>query len=121
MTMTMMMTENQSSQSQIHVTAFWGTEDLALKASLNRLPGASMYGGGGGSVLTQHQSHNRIRTVNAILVTGHQADPVHCYKFHILQQICSPQYFTILFGTLEDDKKPGSIWGDTILVMEYSY
>jgi hypothetical protein len=28
---------------------------------------------------------------------GHQADPAHCYKFHIYRQIHSTQYFTILF------------------------
>ncbi len=27
----------------------------------------------------------RKRTINAILALGHQADQVHCYKFHILQ------------------------------------
>jgi hypothetical protein len=31
MAMTMMMSENQSSQSQVHVTAIWGTDDLAVK------------------------------------------------------------------------------------------
>jgi hypothetical protein len=30
--MTMMMSENQSSQSQVHVTAIQGTEDLAVKS-----------------------------------------------------------------------------------------
>jgi hypothetical protein len=28
---------------------------------------------------------------------GHQADLANCYKFNILQQICSTQYCTILF------------------------
>jgi hypothetical protein len=37
------------------------------------------------------------RTVNATLAMGYQADLAHYYKFHILQQICSTQYFTILF------------------------
>jgi hypothetical protein len=32
MTMTVMMSENQSSQSQIHMTPFWGSEDLAVKS-----------------------------------------------------------------------------------------
>jgi hypothetical protein len=32
MTMTMMMSENQMSQSQVHVTAIQGSEDLALKS-----------------------------------------------------------------------------------------
>jgi hypothetical protein len=52
---------------------------------------------GGGLVLTQHQSCHRKWTINRTLAMGHQADPVHCYKFHILQQICSIQYYTILF------------------------
>jgi hypothetical protein len=30
--MTMMMSENQSSQSQVHVTTIRGTEDLAVKS-----------------------------------------------------------------------------------------
>jgi hypothetical protein len=30
--MTIMMSENQSSASQVHVTALWSTEDLAVKS-----------------------------------------------------------------------------------------
>jgi hypothetical protein len=45
----------------------------------------------------------------------HQADPAHCYKFHILQQIFSTYYLTILFfGTGEDDEWPGLIPGFTV-------
>jgi hypothetical protein len=29
-------------------------------------------------------------------MTGHQANLVHCYKFHILERICNTQYFTTL-------------------------
>jgi hypothetical protein len=32
MTMTMMMSENNLSQSQVHVTAIQGTEDLAVRS-----------------------------------------------------------------------------------------
>ncbi len=89
--MTMMKSENQSSQSQFHVTAIRSTEVLVLKSQLNRLPGFSMCGGC--SVFTHHQSRDRKQMVNATLMTGHQA----YYKFHILQQICSTRYFSILF------------------------
>jgi hypothetical protein len=43
----MVMSENQLSQPQVHVTAIHGIGDLVVKASLNRLPSASMFGGGG--------------------------------------------------------------------------
>jgi hypothetical protein len=43
MMVAMMMSENQSWQSQVHVTAIWGTEDLAVKSQFNRLPGASLW------------------------------------------------------------------------------
>jgi hypothetical protein len=56
--------------------------------------------------------------VNETLVTGHQANTVHCYKFHILQQICSTQYLQYYFGTGEDDIKPGSIPGNTMLLFQ---
>jgi hypothetical protein len=35
MTMTMMISENQSSQIQVHVTAIQGTEDLVVKSQLS--------------------------------------------------------------------------------------
>jgi hypothetical protein len=54
--MIMIMSENQLSQSQVHVTAFQGTEVKCQEASLNRRPIA--YTAGGGSVLTQHQSRD---------------------------------------------------------------
>jgi hypothetical protein len=48
--------------------------------------------------ITTHASHEIQKwTVNATLAMGHQADPGHCYRFHILQQNCSTQNFTILF------------------------
>jgi hypothetical protein len=50
----MMMNENQSSQSQVHVTAFGVLGAKHQKAILNRQPGAFMCGG---SVLTQQKSH----------------------------------------------------------------
>ncbi len=67
----------------------------------------------GGLVLTQQQSCYRNRTVNATLATGHKADPVHCYKFQTLQQICSTQYFTILFwdwGRQKNKNRIDSRW-----------
>ncbi len=71
-----------------------------------------MYMGGGGSVLTQHQSRDRIQTVKATLVMGHQADPAHCYKFSFRFAVHNIlQYY---LGLGEDNKKPGSIPGDTI-------
>jgi hypothetical protein len=38
----MMMSENQSSQSQVHITEFWGTEGKCQKASLYMQTDASM-------------------------------------------------------------------------------
>jgi hypothetical protein len=67
---------------------------------------------GGGSVLTQHQSYDWIRTVNATLMTGHQANPVHCYKFSV--RFAVHNILKYYFGTGEDDKKPGLIPGDTV-------
>ncbi len=43
--------------------------------------------------------------VTVTLTMGHQANPEHCYKFHILQQICSKQYFSILFWDRERRQK----------------
>jgi hypothetical protein len=103
--MTMMMSENLS--SQVHVTAIRFTEDLVVRASLNRLPIASMHGGG--AQFSPNTSH----------VIGNEWSMRHSWwvirltwrtKFHILQQICSTQYFTILFW---DWGQPGSIPGDT--------
>jgi hypothetical protein len=60
-------------------------------------------------------STNTSQTVSATLATGHQADPVHCYKFHILQQICITNYILNYYlGSGEDDKKPGLIPSNTI-------
>ncbi len=72
-----MMSENQSSQSQVHVTAFWGTEGLsAKKATLNRQPSA--YKCRGGWVLTQHQSRDmETDGQSKTLTMGHQAHPEH--------------------------------------------
>ncbi len=49
---------------------------------------------------------------------GHQADPAHCNKFHILQQICSTQYFTILFWDWGRQQKAriNSQWYNTRIV-----
>ncbi len=40
----------------------------------------------------------RKRTVKAKLAMVHQADLVHCNKVHILQQICSTQFYNITLG-----------------------
>jgi hypothetical protein len=77
----MMTSENQSTQSQVHVTAFLGTEVKRQKGSLNRQ--SSAYTCEGGSVLTQHQSCDT--TVNATLVMGHQANAALLFY----RQICS--------------------------------
>jgi hypothetical protein len=53
--------------------------------------------GGVGSVLTQHRSHDRKLTVNVTLATGNQAEPAHCYKFHILQKILQ---YTIVYNII---------------------
>jgi hypothetical protein len=69
----------------------------------------------GGAQFSPHTSHViRKQTVNATFATSHQADPAHCYKFHILQWICSTQYFTILFSDWGRRRKPGSVPGDTV-------
>ncbi len=74
-----------------------GYRGLSTKNRLNRRPGASMCRGGG-TQFSPNTSHELWkRTVNATLAMGYQADLAHYYKFHILQQICSTQYFTILF------------------------
>ncbi len=55
------------------------------------------------------------QTANATLVTGHQADPALCYKFYFYSEYavhCILQYY---FGTGEDNEKPESIPGDTII------
>ncbi len=52
-----------------------------------------------GSVLTQNQSRDMETKVNATLLIGHQADPMHCYKFHILQELCSYMlFYNIILG-----------------------
>ncbi len=62
MTVMMMMSENQTSQSQVHVTAIRGTEDLAVKSqfTVNRLPSASTECAGGTwfSLNTSHMMGN---------------------------------------------------------------
>jgi hypothetical protein len=66
------------------------------KASLSRRPGASTCGGV--AWFSPNTSHViRKRTVDPALAMGHQADPAHCYKFHILQM--NLQY-TIIFNII---------------------
>ncbi len=76
-------------------------------------------GGGGGSVLTQHQSHDMkmdSQAVNATLVMGNQANPAHCYQFHILlMNLQYPIFYNIILGlgkiTYSQDQSPGdTIW-----------
>ncbi len=65
---------------------FRSTESSVPKASLNRWPGASICRGGEG--LGSHPNMCHVvekQGVNTTLALGHQADPVHRYKFHILQ------------------------------------
>jgi hypothetical protein len=50
------MSENQSNQSQVHVTAFRGTEGLVVKSQFK---GYSVPLCAGGSVLTQRQSYDK--------------------------------------------------------------
>jgi hypothetical protein len=73
----MMMSENQSSQSQVHVTAFRGLRVKRKKASLNRRPTAHTAAGARFSSNTSHMTR-KPRTVNATLAMGHQADLAHC-------------------------------------------
>jgi hypothetical protein len=63
------------------ISAFRGTEGYARKSQFKEATWC-LYLRGGGSVLTQHQSHDIEMTT---LVMGHQVDSAHCYKFHILQ------------------------------------
>ncbi len=75
--MTMMIGENQLCRSQVHVTAFWGTEGYAPKRGLNRLPNACS---GGGGWLGSHPTPNHVIgkwTVNTTLAKGHPTDLVH--------------------------------------------
>jgi hypothetical protein len=69
---------------------------------------------GGGVQFSPNTSHViRKQMVNSTLVTGHQAASAHCYKCHILQRICSTQYFTILLWDWGRRQKARSIPGDT--------
>jgi hypothetical protein len=97
----MMMSENQSNQSQVHVKAFRGTE-----ASLNRRCSAYTCEGAWFSPNTSHVIQKR--TVNSTLAMGHQADPAHCYEFHS---------FKDEFAIHKTINKPGSISGDTLLLI----
>ncbi len=66
------------------MTEFQGTEGKGVKTSLNRLPGASLWGGGGAQ-FSPNTSHVILkRMVKATLAAGHQADLAQCQKFHIL-------------------------------------
>jgi hypothetical protein len=84
-----------------NLSGYWGLS--AKKASLNRRP-IAYTAGGGGAQFSPNTSHViRKRMVNATLVTGHQADPVHCYKFNILHMNAVPIFYNNYFGSGEDD------------------
>jgi hypothetical protein len=77
--MTMIMTKNQSSKSQVHVTAFQGTEVKRPKVGLNRRPIAYTAGGEGGLVLIQHlYSRGKETDVQQDTCKGYQANLAHC-------------------------------------------
>ncbi len=63
-------------QSQVHVTAFQGTEGKRQNATLNWQPIAYTCEGVWFSTNTRHVIWKR--TVNATLAIAPQADPVHC-------------------------------------------
>jgi hypothetical protein len=91
----MMMNENQSSQSQVHVTVL---RVKCQKASLNKRLGASTCGGRAWfSPYTSHMTRKWM--VNTTLVMGNQADPTLCYKFHILQATLQyTVFYNIILG-----------------------
>ncbi len=113
MAMTMMMSENPSSQSQVHVKLFRGTKDLAVKSQLKEAS-QCLYVWGGGSVITQHESHNRKWTVNATFVTSHQADWPTATDFILYSRFAVHNILLHYFGTGEDSKTPGLIPSDTL-------
>jgi hypothetical protein len=58
----------------------------------------------GGAQFLPNASHMiRKQMVNVTLMTGHQANLAHCYKFHILQQIFSKQYLGLGKTTKRQD------------------
>jgi hypothetical protein len=73
----MMMSENQSSQLQVHETAFRGTEVLAPK-SLFKQATQCLYLLGEARFSSNTSHVIRKRTVNATLAMGHQAEQKHC-------------------------------------------
>ncbi len=82
---------------------------------------------GRGSQFSSNTSHMiRKQTVNATLAMGHQADPAHRYKFHILQRACSTQYFTILFwdwgrqriARFDSSTKQESLWWQCLVLSQ---
>ncbi len=83
---------------------------------------------GGWAQFSPKNSHViRKRTFNATLMTGHYADPANCYKFNILLQNCSTQYFTILiwdWGRLKIariDSQPHTTPASTLWPVECVY
>jgi hypothetical protein len=94
-----MMSENQSSQSQVHVTEFGVLRVKQQKASFNRRSIAYTVGEGC-SVLTNTNHVIWKQTVNATLAMGHQADPTQCYKFNILDflGVNTPNFTIIILG-----------------------
>jgi hypothetical protein len=91
-----MISDNQSSQSQ-SCQHFGILRVKHQKASLNGRPIA--YTEGGRAQFSPNTSHViRKRTVNGTLAMGHQADPVHYYKFHILQANSQYTIINIILG-----------------------
>jgi hypothetical protein len=74
--MTMMISENQSCQSQVHVKGFWGLRVRRQKVGLNRQLKPHTAGGVWFSPTPNHMIGKW--TVNMTLAKGHHANPVHC-------------------------------------------
>jgi hypothetical protein len=77
MTMTVKMSENQSCQSQVHVTVFRCLRVKPQKGGLNRQLKAHTEGGGPGSHPTPDHVIGKWM-FNMTLTKGHHADLAHC-------------------------------------------
>jgi hypothetical protein len=75
--MVMMMSENQPCQSQVHVTAFQGTEGLAPKSGVYIGGSMPILQGGGTWFSPNTLSRDKETDGKHTLAKGHHANPAH--------------------------------------------
>jgi hypothetical protein len=103
--MTMMMSENQFSQSQVHVTTFRGTEGKRQKVSLNRRPIFLFCGREGARFSPNTWSRNMETNGQQDTCKGSAGQPGALLEISYLTSNCSTPniFYNNYFVSAEDD------------------